>query len=158
MSDAVSIQFDCIPLRTIGRSDVPVDASPALERLILRVRDCLQKHGTHNTYYLHRGVCRYQLTNDPEQGLLEFEFDGVILTDDQDRATRGSDLAVQLKRETCPWLNQVIVDWFCATVARAVEIEFDRYIAAGDLQKTQQRLSEMEQQEQASGGFLGMYL
>lgn len=157
-ANAVSIEFDCIPMRTVSRYDVPVDASPGLEKLMRRMRDCVQKHGTHNTYYLHRGKCVFYLTNDPEQGRLEFEFDGVILTDENDVKTRGADLEVTLLKETCPWINQSIVQWFHGTVARAVEVEFDRYIQAGDLQRTQQRLAEMQQQEQASGGYLGMYL
>lgn len=154
----VAIEFDCIPMRTVSRMDVPVDASPGLEKLIRRMRDCVQKHGTHNAYYLHRGQCVFQLTNDPQKGRLEFEFDGVVLTDQEDRATQGADLQVELKRETCAWLTQETVQWFQVTVARAVEVEFDRYISAGDLQRTQQRLQEMQQKEQASGGFLGMYL
>lgn len=156
--ESVHIEFDCIPMRTVSRLDSPVDASPALEQLVQRMRESVEKHGTHNSYYLHRGRCQFFLTNDRHVGCLDFQFDGVLLTDEKDQKTRGSDLTIHLTQETCSWLNQEIVTWFEQTVTRAVEVEFDRYIAAGDLEKTQQRLAEMEQQEQANSGFLGMYL
>ena len=41
---------------------------------------------------------------------------------------------------------------------RAVEIEFDRYIAAGDLAQTKQRIEQLQAQSDQKGGFVGMYL
>jgi hypothetical protein len=43
-------------------------------------------------------------------------------------------------------------------VVEAVKIEFDRYIAAGDLQKTLERLERLEAEATAKRGFLGMGL
>jgi len=60
--------------------------------------------------------------------------------------------------ETCSWLNQAIVDWLSSTVKRAVEIEFDRYIQAGDLQKVHERLAQIQRSSDEAGGFVGMYL
>lgn len=157
-SATVEIEFDCIPLRSVARFDVPVDASPGLEQLTTRLRDCAQKHGTHNAYFLARGKCNYGLTNDPMIGQLRFRFDGVVVTDEKDERTKTADLKVSLDSETCNWLHQSIVEWFEQTVCRAVEVEFDKYIQAGDLARTQKRLAEIEQQEKESGGFLGMYL
>ena len=155
---AVEIEFDCIPLRSVSRFDVPMDASPGLERLATRLRDCAQKHGTHNAYFLARGLCTFGLTNDPLIGQLQFRFDGAVVTDEKDERTKTADLQVSLKSETCNWLNQSIVEWFEQTVCRAVEVEFDKYIQAGDLAKTHKRLAEIEQREKDSGGYLGMYL
>lgn len=156
--DAVDIEFDCTPLRTVARFDVPVDASPGLERLAQRIRLSVQKHGTHNTYFLTRGKCKFWLTNDPMIGFLQFTFDGTVVTDASDQKTKSADLDVRLDRETCNWLNQTVVDWFAETVCRAVEVEFDRYIRAGDLERTRQRIAEQEKQQQDGGGYLGMYL
>ena len=72
----VEIEFDCLPLRSVSRFDVPVDASPKYEQFVLRVKDAMAKHGSHNTYYLHRGTCTYHLTNDPKQGCVIFQFEG----------------------------------------------------------------------------------
>jgi hypothetical protein len=50
------------------------------------------------------------------------------------------------------------VAWFQETVQRAVMVEFDRYIAAGDLQKTIQRIAKLQETMDARGGFVGMGL
>jgi len=44
------------------------------------------------------------------------------------------------------------------TVNRAVAEEFDRYIAAGDLDKTLARIAALEAQTLEHGGFVGMGL
>lgn len=154
----VEIGFDCMPLRTIPRVDVPLDASPKLAAKMLRVKAAIEKHGTFNAYYLHNATCVYHLTNDPAQGMLQFRFEGVVLTDDNDLKTRGCDLTIELERETCAWINQAVVDWLCETVQRSIMIEFDRYIAAGDLTKAVERIEAIRKAEEESGGFVGMYL
>jgi hypothetical protein len=98
------------------------------------------------------------LTNHAEIGLLRFEFEGVVMTDENDRRTVGSDLTIELKEEVCDWLTAPVVEWFKETVAEAVKIEFDRYIQAGDLQKTIERLERLQAETSAQGGFLGMGL
>lgn len=154
----VEIEFECLPLRSVGRLDAPLDASPAWKAFCDRVARAIHQHGAHNAYYLHRGTCRYHLTNTPHRGLLEFTFEGTVLTDAEDRHTVSSDLTVSLYREVCDWLTQPIVDWFCQTVVRAVEVEFDRFIEAGDLEKTRRRIEKIEQTIDEKGGYLGMYL
>ena len=37
-------------------------------------------------------------------------------------------------------------------------VEFDRYIAAGDLAQTVQRIEAIQARSDAAGGYLGMYL
>ena len=154
----VEIVFDCLPLRTVTRVDIPIDASPVLAAKMLRVKEAIEKHGVLNTYFLHNAHCTFHLTNDPREGMIEFAFDGTLLTDAADLHTQSCDLSVKLSRETCTWLNQPIVDWMAATVQRAVQLEFDRYIKAGDLQKVQERLERMQRASDESGGFVGMYL
>ena len=106
----VEVVFDCMPLRTVTRVDAPLDASPKLAAKILRFKSALEKHGALNSYYLHNASCTYHLTIDPQQGMMEFEFEGVVLTDERDVMSRSCDLQVSLRRETCSWLNQSIVD------------------------------------------------
>ena len=81
-----------------------------------------------------------------------------MLTCEADEQTRDCHLQVELKRETCDWLTQPIVDWFAESVRHAVEVEFDRYIQAGDLEKTKERIDQLEASQEATEGFLGMYL
>ncbi len=158
MEKWVVIEFDCLPLRSIVRWDAPLDASPKYEQFLRRLKQSAEKHGLHNSYFLHNAHCLYRLTNNPEIGMLDFRFHGVILTDQEDRRTRGSDLEVELIRETCPWLTEPVVAWFRETVARAVELEFDRYIEAGDLARTQQRIEQLQATSDDQAGFLGMFL
>ena len=154
----VEISFDCLPLRTVSRVDVPMDASPKLAAKMLRVKTAIEKHGTLNTYYLHNAACIYHLTNDASQGMMQFRFEGTILTDSKDVEARNCDLQVELEKETCSWLNQAIVDWLSETVQRSVVVEFNRYIQAGDLGKTLERLEQLQQATEDAGGFVGMYL
>jgi len=154
----VEIEFDCLPLRSIGRMDVPVDASPVYEQFVLRVKEAMARHGSHNTYYLHRGLCKYHLTNDPKRGEVVFAFEGTVMTDTEDRQTRAVELSVQLERETCQWLSEPVVGFLSESVQHAVLVEFDRYIAAGDLKKTEERISAITEQSDSADGFVGMYL
>ncbi|MCG8652632.1 MAG: hypothetical protein MI861_22525 [Pirellulales bacterium] len=154
----VEVAFDCLPLRSVTRMDVPVDASPMYEQFVLRVKDAMQRHGSHNTYYLHRGSCTYHLTNDPQRGTVSFTFEGTVMTDTQDRRTKGVEIAVKLDRETCAWLSEPFVSFLSESVQHAVLVEFDRYIEAGDLKKTEQRIRKIQDESDAGEGFVGMYL
>ena len=55
-----------------------------------------QAKGLHNSYYLHHASCVFHLTNDPRVGMLEFRFEGTVLTDAEDRSAIESDLEVEL--------------------------------------------------------------
>ncbi|TWU56063.1 hypothetical protein [Rubripirellula reticaptiva] len=154
----VEVEFDCLPLRSVTRMDVPVDASPAYEQFVLRVKEAMKMHGTHNTYYLHRGTCIYHLTNDPARGQIEFAFEGTVMTGEKDLQTRAVDVRVTLKTETCSWLNEPMVEFLNESVRHALLVEFDRYIAAGDLQKTEERIKTIQAESDSSEGFVGMYL
>jgi hypothetical protein len=158
MSPWVEIQFDCIPLRTVGPLRVPPDASPKFRQGCERILAARDKHGEHNAYYLASGQCTYHLTNNADIGRIEFRVEGVVLTDDSDETTKSGDLIVELVRETCDWLTEPVARWFAESVERAVMAEFDRYIAAGDLAKTKQRIEELRSQTDESGGYVGMGL
>ena len=147
-----------MPLRTVTRVDIPMDASPKLAEKMLRIKSALEKHGALNTYYLHNAACVFHLTNDPAQGMLRFQMEGTVLTDASDLEARSCDLRVELEKETCSWLNQAVVDWLSETVRRAVLVEFNRYIQAGDLSKAIQRIEELQKASDDAGGYVGMYL
>ncbi|MDC0288155.1 hypothetical protein OAM37_02015 [bacterium] len=154
----VEIEFDCLPLRSVTRLDVPVDASPVYEQFVLRVKEAMAQHGSHNTYYLHRGRCSYHLTNDPGCGRVSFKFEGTVMTGEKDRQTKAVDVSVKLDDETCGWLSAPVVGFLSESVQHAVLVEFDRYIAAGDLAQTEARIKAIQAESDSSDGFVGMYL
>jgi hypothetical protein len=154
----VDISFDCLPLRSFSRLDPPLDASPGLAAKWNRIKHAIEQHGTYNTYYLHNAHCRFFVTNDPNCGMLDFQFEGVVFTDQADLVTRHAILQVSLVRENVPWLEQHVVKWFQETVNHAVCAEFDRYIGVGDLQRTRARYDQLQKKLEESGGFVGMHL
>jgi len=159
MSRYVEISFDCLPLRSVGRLDVPIDASPKHRALCERIKAAIENHGSHNTYYLYNARCTFHLTNREDLGMIQFSFDGTLLTDAEDLHTDRCVLdRVELVRETCEWLTEPIVQWFAESVAHAVTVEFDRYIEAGDLEQARQRIEKIQAASDDSGGFVGMYL
>lgn len=158
MNRWVEIAFDCVPLRSIGRLDIPLDASPKYRQKLERIKSAIERHGSHNTYYLHNARCTFHLVNSAEVGVLEFQFEGTVLTDAADQKTLLADLQVELVRESCDWLTQPVTAWFDATIEQAVKVEFDRYIAAGDLEQTRQRIEKLHQQAEDAGGYVGLYL
>jgi len=158
MTRYVEISFDCLPLRSITRMDVPMDASPKFRARCERILDAIHRHGTFNTYYLYNASCTFHLTNQADLGAIQFSFEGTAHTDETDRATARCDLTVELLRETCDWLTEPVVHWFAETVPFAVRAEFDRYIAAGDLHQTIERIKRVQTDSDEHGGFVGMYL
>lgn len=158
MNRWVEITFDCLPLRSVGRLDVPLDASPKFRALCERIRGAIDEHGSFNTYYLYNARCVFHLANSPDVGMLEFKFEGTMFTTADDRKPERTSLQVELVRETCDWLREPIVEWFRDTVSKAVLVEFDRFIEAGDLEKAKQRMEQLRSRADESGGYLGMYL
>ena len=154
----VEIEFDCMPLRTVGRLDIPVDASPKYQAFCLRVKKAIQQHGSFNTYYLYNAKCTFHLTNDQSVGMIQFGFEGTVMTDAEDQHTARCELQANLLRETCKWLNEPVVEWLRESVSHAVCVEFDRYIRAGDLEQTKQRIEQLQAASDEAGGFVGMYL
>ena len=158
MQQWVEINFDCLPLRSVARLDIPLDASPKFRRRCENILAAIEQHGSHNSYYLYNASCRYHLANSLEVGMLHFDFEGTVLTDADDLRTRQCDLRVELTKETCDWLTSGVQEWFAETVSRSVAIEFDRFIEAGDLEKARQRVEQIQKASDEAGGFMGMYL
>jgi hypothetical protein len=158
MNRFVEITFDCLPLRSLTRLDIPLDASPKYQALCQRILQAISTHGTHNTYYLYNAHCTFHLTNNAEIGSVEFRFEGTVMTDSADQRAHRCHLDVQLERETCDWLIEPAVAWLKDSVTPAVSVEFDRYIDAGDLAQTVERIRRQQAQTDAAGGFVGMYL
>jgi hypothetical protein len=158
MSHYVDIEFECLPLRTVGRLDIPIDASPAYQARCERIKKALETHGSLNSYFLYNARCTFHLTNQPDFGMLEYKFEGTLLTDPTDQQAVHTDLHVELVRETVDWLTEPASAWLAETVGRAVRVEFDRYIEAGDLAQTIERIKRLQAQSDASGGYVGMYL
>ena len=158
MNRWVEITFDCLPLRTITRMDIPLDASPKYRERCENIKAAIDKHGSHNTYYLYNAHCVFHLVNSEKIGAIDFGFEGVLLTDSKDEVCKSADLAVKLRGETCDWLTQPVSDWFASTVPHAVKAEFGRYIATGDLDKARARIEQIESASDDAGGFIGMGL
>lgn len=158
MGQWVEVEFDCLPLRTVTRLDVPVDASPKYEQFVLRVKAAIAKHGVLNAYYLYQAHCTYHLTNDPQRGMVRLGFEGTVLTDQTDCHAKQCDLNVTLQQETCSWLTEPMVEHLSLSARQAVLVEFDRYIRSGDLEKAKQRIEKLQADSDEAGGFVGMYL
>lgn len=158
MQRYVEITFDCLPLRSVSRMDIPIDASPRYRARCERIKAAIETHGSHNTYYLYNAECVFHLTNSEDVGMLAFGFEGTVTTDPSDLKTQRAHLESELLRETCDWLTEPVVNWFKESVPRAVEVEFDRYIAAGDLEQAKRRAEALQAKADQSGGYMGMYL
>lgn len=154
----VEISFDCMPLRSVGRLDIPIDASPRYRQFCETIKAAIDKHGSHNSYFLYNAACKYHLTNDAQWGFIDFKFQGTVLTNQEDTKTTHCHLDVELAGETCEWLTSPIVEWFAQTVERSVAVEFDRYMAAGDLEQTKERIKQIQAASDDADGFVGMYL
>jgi hypothetical protein len=158
MSRYVEISFDCLPLRSVGRLDIPIDASPKYRQRCERIKTALEKHGSHNTYFLYNSLCTFHLTNRADVGIIQFHFEGTAVTDTEDRHCERCDLEAVLAQDTCHGLTEPVVEWFRQMVSRAVAIEFDRYIEAGDLEQTRKRIEQIRAASDDAEGYVGMYL
>jgi hypothetical protein len=157
MDPHVDIAFDCLPLRAVGRVDVPLDASPAFRVRCERLKLAIETHGMENGYFLYNARCVYRLANSDVDGMLRFAFEGTVVTDRSDVKAEHADLAIELTGDTCGGVPAEVLRWFHTAVERAVLIEFDRFIAAGRLAE---RVGELGHVEQAAdvADFAGMNL
>jgi hypothetical protein len=155
MDSAVDIAFDCLPLRSVGRVDVPLDASPAFRARCEHLQQAIATHGVENAYFLYNTRCVFRLANSDVHNMLRFTFEGTVKTDRGDCQATGADLRIVLAAETCADMSPEVRQWFGRVVERAVLIEFDRFIAAGQLAD---RLAQVGQIESIGNlpGFAGM--
>jgi hypothetical protein len=157
MPPYVDIAFDCLPLRSIGRVDVPLDASPAFRARCERLQQAIDAYGRQNAYFLYNTRCVYRFANSDFESMLRFSFDVTLLTDHSDRQAERVDLDVQVAAATCGPLSPEVLAWFRRAVERAVLIEFDRFIAAGSLANRVSQLGERSSVADISD-FVGMYV
>jgi hypothetical protein len=129
----VDIAFDCLPLRSVARLDVPLDASDRLRRRGERIKAAIEAFGAERSYFLYNARCVFRFANSEVDGICRFEFDGAVRTDAGDRKCEETMLEVRLVSETCGGLPADVEAWLGERVRRAVAIEFDRFIAAGQL-------------------------
>jgi hypothetical protein len=155
MDAVVDIAFDCLPLRSVGRVDIPIDASPAFRARGERLKRAIETHGNENAYFLYNTRCTYRLANSAFDNTLRFTFDGTLLTDRSDYKAERADLAVELVAETCGGVPPAALEWLRGIVTRAVLVEFDRFIAAGQLASRVAELGSIESIASVSG-FAGM--
>lgn len=130
----VEIQFDCLPLKRVGRVDVPLDASESFRKRIEHLKRMVEKHDAGRAYFLYDARCVFRTANSDVEGLLRFEFEGAVLTDAGDRKTAAVDIESRLTSNTCGELPPAVLSWLAERVEAAIAIEFDRYIAAGQLE------------------------
>jgi hypothetical protein len=157
LEPVVEIAFDCLPLRCVGRVDVPLDASPAYRERCQRLRAAIEQFGDSNAYFLYNARCVYRLANSEIEGMLRFEFEGTVVTGPDDRQASQADLEVKLAAETCGGVPDGVLAWLVRQVKHAVLIEFDRYIAAGSLQRAMDELGELDSIDDLAS-FAGMHL
>ncbi|HEY4234395.1 MAG TPA: hypothetical protein VGM76_13265 [Lacipirellulaceae bacterium] len=133
MDPYVDIAFDCLPLRSVGRTDVPLDASPAFRARTEHLKRAIETHGTENSYFLYNAHCVYRLANSDVDGMLRFSFEGTLLTDRSDAKAERADFETALVGETCGDVPREVLPWLVRMVEQAVLVEFDRFVAAGML-------------------------
>jgi hypothetical protein len=151
MDPYVDIAFDCLPLRSVGRVDVPLDASPAFRARSEALQRAIDTHGTENAYFLYNTRCVFRLANSEVENMVRFTFDGTVLTDRSDCKADRADLDIELVAETCGTVPQDVLAWFSGVVLRAVLIEFDHFIAAGSLAARVSDLGKVESIAALSG-------
>jgi hypothetical protein len=131
MEPLVDIAFDCLPLRSVVRIDVPLDASRPFRARCQQLQRAIEAHGSENAYFLYNTRCVLRMANSDVINMVRFSFDGTVITDRSDRKAERADLTVRLTAETCGGLPADVLAWFRRVVEQAVLIEFDRFIAAG---------------------------
>jgi hypothetical protein len=144
MQPVVDIAFDCLPLRSVGRIDVPLDASPAYRARCELLQHALNTYGAANTYFLYNTRCIYRLANSNVENMLRFSFEGVVVTDRSDGQADRAELNVKLVSETCGQLSPDVLAWFNRVVERAVLIEFNHFISAGRLAERVEDLGQLD--------------
>jgi hypothetical protein len=126
---AVDIAFDCLPLRCIGRMDVPIDASEEYRKRCLRIKAEIDQNGAEHSFYLYNARCVFRFANSEFIGSCRFRFEGLARTDAGGRKASGVDIDVQLTSETCDGAPPEVERWLAERVRQAVVIEFDRFLS-----------------------------
>ncbi len=157
VESSVDIAFDCLPLRSVGRLDVPLDASPVYRERVERLNAALAAHSADRTYFLYNARCIFRLANSEIAGMLRFDFEGIVCTDAGDLLTESVALDIRLTSETCGGVPAHAEPWLQQQVEKAVAIEFDRFIAAGQLASRAEEIGQLDRLSDL-GGFSGMHV
>lgn len=144
MDGFVDISFACLPLRSVGRLDVPIDASGVYRIRYERLRTAIAEFGLERTYYLYDAHCTFRFANSEIEGMVRFNFEGIVRTDAGDAITEQVQLETELVSETCGGVPDGVQQWLHTRVERAVAIEFDRFISAGQLGNRTEELGQIE--------------
>lgn len=144
MTPEIDIAFDCLPLRSVSRVDIPIDASPTFRERCERLQRAIEAYDSAHAYFLYNTRCVYRLANSAVENMLRFRFGGTVLTDLSDGKAERADLDVELVAETCGPIPPEVLAWFRSIVTRAVLIEFDRFIAAGQLSARVDKLGSVD--------------
>jgi hypothetical protein len=155
MQPVVDIAFDCLPLRSIARVDIPLDASPAFRARSERLQQSINRYAGENAYFLYNTRCTFRLANSDIDNMLRLSFDGTLLTDRSDCKADRADLNVVLTAETCNGVPPAALEWLRGIVTRAVLIDFDRFIDAGKLAERVKQLGSVDSITDVAG-FAGM--
>lgn len=147
----VDIAFDCLPLRSVGRLDIPLDASESFRRRAEQMQLAIQTYGAERTYFLYNARCIFRFANSEIEGACRFEFEGIARTDAGDRTCEEVVLNVTLASETCGGVPAEVQGWLGQQVHRAVTVEFNRFIAAGQLASRSDELGEIDSLANISG-------
>ena len=123
--------------------------------LLVFVSWALNTHAGQNAYFLYNTRCTYRLANSDIDNMLRFSFDGTLLTDRSDCKADHADLNVVLTAETCGGVPPAALDWLRGIIKRAVLIEFDRFIADGQLAERVKQLGSVDSITDVAG-FAGM--
>ena len=140
----VEIAFDCLPLRLIGRLDIPLDVSPVYRARYEQIAAAMEQYGPERTYYLYNAHCVFRLANSEIVGMVRFAFEGIVRTDASDLLTEHVELNSTLTSETCDGVPAEVEAWFTGRVSQAVAIEFDRFVAAGQLHRRTSDMGTLE--------------
>ena len=119
MDTPVEIAFDCLPLKSVGRMDVPMDASPTYRDRYEKLQAVLQAHGPERTYYLYNAHCIFRFANSEVDGMARFGFEGLVRTDASDSLTELVELEVNLAGETCGGIPNEATSWLAQQVSKA---------------------------------------
>ena len=156
MSDAVTIVFECLPFRLVGHAGMPLDASDEQQALWRRFRAAMAKHGTANTYFLYNADCTFRLSN-AEGNSVRFIFEATVRTDEKDSHPVHIDIACRLAETEFPKpFAPAALDFFREALRRAVLVEFQLFINAGNLKRALAEREHILQEWDRNRGFVGM--
>jgi len=134
-----------------------MDASAVYHERVERLNAALATHGAERTYFLYNARCIFRLANSEIAGMLRFDFEGIVRTDAGDLLTESIEIDVQLKSETCGGVPAEVQPWLRGQVEKSVAIEFDRFIAAGQLANRTEEIGQLDRLSDL-GGFSGMHV